>query len=53
VRWDANASPPATEPRRYRTPEDQWPGVQDAIIKNMDRLEKALRPHLKQLKQSA
>jgi hypothetical protein len=37
----------------YRTPEDQWPGVQDAIIKDMDRLEKALRPHLKQLRQSA
>lgn len=37
----------------YRTPEDEWPGVQDAIIKDMDRLEKALRPHLKQLRQGA
>jgi hypothetical protein len=37
----------------YRSPEDQWPILQDAIIKDMDRLEKALRPHLKQLKLSA
>jgi hypothetical protein len=37
----------------YRSPEDQWPGLQDAIIKDMDRLEKALRPHLRQLKLSA
>jgi hypothetical protein len=36
----------------YRTPEDQWPALQDAIIQDMDRLEKALRPHLKQLKLS-
>jgi hypothetical protein len=34
----------------YRTPEDKWPPLQDAIIRAMDRLEKALRPHLKQLK---
>jgi hypothetical protein len=34
----------------YRSPEEQWPGLQDAIIQDMDRLEKALRPHLKQLK---
>jgi len=34
----------------YRSPEDQWPALQDAIIKDMDRLEKALRPYLKQLK---
>jgi hypothetical protein len=37
----------------YRSPEDEWPGLQDTIIKDMDRLEKALRPHLKQLKLSA
>jgi hypothetical protein len=37
----------------YRSPEDQWPTLQDAIIKDMDRLEKALRPHLKGLKLSA
>jgi hypothetical protein len=37
----------------YRSPEDKWPGLQDAIIKDMDRLEKALRPHLKQLKLTA
>jgi hypothetical protein len=37
----------------YRSPEDRWPILQDAIIKDMDRLEKALRPHLKQLKLSA
>jgi hypothetical protein len=34
----------------YRSPEDQWPTLQDNIIKGMDRLEKALRPHLKQLR---
>jgi hypothetical protein len=37
----------------YRSPEDNWPALQDAIIKDMDRLEKALRPHLKQLKLTA
>ena len=37
----------------YRSPEDQWPSLQDAIIKDMDRLEKALRPHLKHLKLNA
>jgi hypothetical protein len=37
----------------YRSPEDKWPAIQDAIIKDMDRLEKALRPHLKQLKLNA
>ena len=37
----------------YRTPEEQWPALQDAIIQDMDRLEKALRPHLKQLKLNA
>jgi hypothetical protein len=34
----------------YRSPEEQWPSLQDAIIKDMDRLEKSLRPHLKQLR---
>ena len=33
----------------YRSPEDLWPALQDAVIRDMDRLEKALRPHLKQL----
>jgi hypothetical protein len=37
----------------YRSTEDQWPGLQDSIIKEMDRLEKALRPWLKQLKLAA
>ncbi len=37
----------------YRSSEDQWPTLQDAIINDMDRLEKALRPHLKQLRLSA
>jgi len=37
----------------YRTPEERWPALQDAIIQDMDRLEKALRPHLKQLKLTA
>ena len=37
----------------YRSSEDQWPALQDAIVLAMDRLEKALRPHLKQLKLSA
>lgn len=34
----------------YRSSEDQWPSVQDAIIMDMDRLEKALRPHLRLLR---
>lgn len=34
----------------YRSPEEQWPTIQDTIIQEMDRLEKALRPYLKQLK---
>lgn len=36
----------------YRSPEDQWPALQDAVIKDMDRLERALRPYLKELKLS-
>lgn len=34
----------------YRSPEEDWPGLQDAVIHSMDRLEKALRQHLRQLK---
>jgi hypothetical protein len=34
----------------YRSPEEEWPKIQDGIISAMDRLEKALRPQLKQLK---
>lgn len=34
----------------YRSPEDQWPALQDAIIRDMDRLDKALRPYLKELR---
>lgn len=37
----------------YRSPEDKWPILQDAIVSQMDHLEKALRPYLKQLKLSA
>ena len=37
----------------YRTPEAQWPALQETIIRDMDRLEKALRPYLKQLKLNA
>lgn len=34
----------------YRSPEEQWPALQDSIIRDMDNLDKALRPQLKQLK---
>ena len=34
----------------YYSPEDQWPSLQDSIIRAMDRLERALRPYLKQLR---
>jgi hypothetical protein len=36
----------------YRSPEEEWPEIQDKVIHAMDRLEKALRPYLKQLKLS-
>jgi hypothetical protein len=36
----------------YRSPEDQWPQIQDETIHDMDHLEKALQPYLKQLKVS-
>lgn len=58
LRWEAMEGKRACRiryaiPGGYRSPEDSWPAVQDTIIKVMDRLEKALRPHLKQLKLSA
>ena len=34
----------------YRSSEEQWPEIQDSIIQSMNKLEKALRPFLKQLK---
>ena len=34
----------------YRSPEGQWPQIQDKTIHDMDRFEKALQPYLKQLK---
>jgi hypothetical protein len=34
----------------YRSPEEQWPQIQDKTIHDMDRFEKALQPYLKQLK---
>jgi hypothetical protein len=34
----------------YRSPEAQWPALQDELCRAMDRLERALRPYLKQLK---
>jgi hypothetical protein len=36
----------------YRSPEEEWPKLQDSIISAMNRLEVALRPFLKQLKLS-
>jgi hypothetical protein len=36
----------------YRSPDEQWPQIQDKTIHDMDRLEKALQPYLKQLKVS-
>ena len=34
----------------YRSPEDRWPTIQDAIVDAMNRLDAALKPFLKQLK---
>jgi hypothetical protein len=34
----------------YRSPPEQWPAIQDAIISAMNRLDAALKPFLKQLK---
>ena len=36
----------------YRSPEEEWPQIQDRTIHDMDRLEKALQPYLKQLRVS-
>lgn len=36
----------------YRSPEEQWPQIQDKTIHDMDRFEKALQPYLQQLKVS-
>lgn len=36
----------------YRSPEEEWPKIQDETIRDMDRLEKVLQPYLKQLKVS-
>jgi len=33
----------------YRSPEDQWPDLQDNVINAMDLMDKALRPHLRTL----
>lgn len=33
----------------YRSPEEDWPEIQMHIIRAMDRLEKSIRPHLKNL----
>jgi hypothetical protein len=37
----------------YRSPEEQWPQIQDKTIHDMDRLMKALQPFLKQLNVSS
>lgn len=37
----------------YRSPEEEWPVIQDEVIGAMNRLEQALRPFLKQLKISS
>jgi hypothetical protein len=37
----------------YRSPEEQWPLIQDKTIHDMDCLEKALQPYLRQLKVSS
>jgi hypothetical protein len=37
----------------YRSPEEQWPQIQDKTIHDMDRLMKALQPYLKQLNVSS
>ena len=36
----------------YRSPEEDWGKIQDSTINDMQRLERSLRPHLKQLKVS-
>ncbi|MDP1700622.1 MAG: DUF4268 domain-containing protein [Aestuariivirga sp.] len=39
-----------TLPGGYRSPEEEWEGIQTAMIQAMNRLERALRPHLKSLR---
>ena len=34
----------------YRSPDEEWPQVQDETIRDMDKLEKTLQPYLKKLK---
>lgn len=34
----------------YRSPEEEWPKIQEAIVDAMNRLESALKPYLKQLR---
>lgn len=34
----------------YRSPEDSWPALQDGIAQAMERLDRSVRPHLRQLK---
>jgi len=36
----------------YRSPEEDWPQIQDKTIHDMDRLEKALQPYIRNLKVS-
>jgi hypothetical protein len=36
----------------YRSSEEDWPQIQDKTIRDMDRLEKALQPYIKNLKNS-
>jgi len=36
----------------YRTPEEQWPAIQDHIIDAMVRLERALKPYIAKLKET-
>lgn len=39
-------------PGGYRSPEEEWPTIQNAMVQGMVRLERALRPYLKSLKTS-
>jgi hypothetical protein len=43
IRYSCNAG-------GYRSPEDDWPHIQDEVVNGMIRLEKALRPHLLKVK---
>lgn len=46
IRWTSAAG-------GYRAPEGQWPALHETICQAMGRLERALRPHLKQLRLGA